>query len=478
MGRIRFDTASSWRHRLRGVRWGAAWIGAIGISALVLWWWWRAPGNGPAPRPAAEALPTAAVHPGAPAEGGHPPPAAAAALPASPPGSPPGSATAPEQTLEVCGLGIYRGVHRERDAERDIERLFPQAVIDAARERVTTALLAGSEREQVVGLLLRRTVPLNAQQATMRAVCGTDGDCYTRHHRQAPAPALQAIHQALATLARNSRDPWVYATVFTQVCAGMPPPMGAGALCEGLTAQGWAERDPDNAAPWMWLAQAAAEQRDAAAEHAAWAAAAERAAHRPYFATSHAVLQAQAAFREQPAPVRFVLNAEGWGYSAAMPIPYPMPFRRHCAAEQLAAPERRAVCESLVKHLSSDNAVLSEHFLAARVAEGLAAQGALPQREAQRLADERVALQMAHSAHFSPEQLLSCRGMAFMRRYEDDLAASGEVGAMRRVLAGTGQALEVWAAKGHAARAQAERAASAALAAAADGRAGASPARP
>jgi hypothetical protein len=135
-------------------------------------------------------------------------------------------------------------------ADTVIERDFDNPAFDkaeltrirAAREKLRSSLVASSDvRQQALGLGLQTTAAASEEHIDS-------------------AVALSA----LATLAASSEDPVVYA-IALRVCAEAAITT-SNTACDAISSNGWARSDPDNAVPWLELANEADRRQDFSAE--------------------------------------------------------------------------------------------------------------------------------------------------------------------------------------------------------------------
>lgn len=138
---------------------------------------------------------------------------------------------AERHSLELCGYGVYEPV-------TDDASHYPPEIAAAAElslQRLSARLLASAkDRDQALGLFLGAVVPAVGDG------CKASGSvCRKEQERQ---------QQVLAELARESRDPAVYALAQSscRMNSGLSLPN-----CAALKPADWAERDPKNASAWF-----------------------------------------------------------------------------------------------------------------------------------------------------------------------------------------------------------------------------------
>jgi len=301
---FRQDILGRMNDKERPVRaWGLAL--ALLCVAPGLWFWLRA---APPPQPA-PAAPVARVV--AARALARPSPSPRAAAPAAP--------TPSKSSIEVCGYG-----HLAIDASDPMAaHTVVRKLTDAARNKWLSSLQDSADlRARAAGLILNE------------AYQSFDGD------HAAPTYATPALVQ----LAVGARDPAVYALAFAD-CRRHPDPDGA---CNSVSASGWADRDPDNGLPWLFLADQAHKAGDPVAE----AAAVVRAAGANRFDAYTDSLFAFAA-AELPSDVtplaRWVFTVEASDIEAALPAPVLTGSRNYCSADALADPQVASQCNAMAE---------------------------------------------------------------------------------------------------------------------------------
>lgn len=324
------------------------------------------------------------------------PASAASAVPLRlrrPPASLPASAPAGRSDwLEVCGIGWVQaeepppGGRLEDWRERpraDWERRM-EAETEALRQRLSQRLRSSAEPfEQQLGLQLGRDYSAAAEQA------------------------------------RLSAEPSVYRLAL-QAC--LQP--GAGPRtpsCEQLSAQRWAQLEPDNALPWLLLGQEAQARGDRSGlEQALYRAAhADRLVPAPG-QLSTAVADRLPADAEPLARGGLLMELMAREFSGALNGISLVPLV--CTAQTLRDANRRQVCQSLARLLLGQGRSLMELGLGLAVAERLGLPATdLPVTRAQLEAALRQQEQLN-----PPDELLSCRGLSRLERWLREVGRVGE----------------------------------------------------
>jgi hypothetical protein len=238
------------------------------------------------------------------------------------------------------------------------------ARIQTAKERFQAALFQSTDkRQQAIGFLLQRSAMTNAVQ--------TDN---------------LAPLDALARLAADSSDPAVY-EIALMTC--MRSRAGAGATsCDSISAGNWSAIDPDNAVPWLTLANAAERSHDTASE----AIDIHRAAAAQRF-DNHASSLLALAQPAMPADLtlldQYYLGSFVTGIQSAMPLPYGR-LIHECSAQAGASSDELKDCGALAEHMLSSARTLFDFSLAIQLGDELG----WPQQRLADLRQERSALTM------------------------------------------------------------------------------------
>jgi hypothetical protein len=243
------------------------------------------------------------------------------------------------------------------------------------------------------------------------------------HYLAAPDP--QRL-RALVALAVHTRDPRVYRLALAR-CAREADDAEA---CERLSAEQWARLDADNAAPWLRIARQAAQRGDGAA----LADALYRAAHARRLdvdADAAARLLQRGELAALPPLRQLALSVQLSAHWAALPWADLLLAHEHCidAAQDI---ERQPLCSALAR-LYVDRADSAAVFaLGVQVAQaaGWSAEALL------RLAQQRDALRWAErQVDEHAAGAYGCAAWDVRQRWQAERAGSGELGALRRVLA-------------------------------------------
>ncbi len=394
------------------VRWLGALLILVALGALI--WQAREAGlAGPAP---GMGSPVRAVQPSLagmlPGPNGLPPAAAPSVQAFAAP--PLGRAAASPDAVAVCGIGPAPA-----DADRSPESraAWHAPVADAYEHMLNVLTHSGREAELATGLYLRGVLSPQAFAAEAAVPVPVAASAPAR-----PAAMHAGAVDALARMAAASTSAQVYALAMN-ACARRP---GEGA-CRLLTPAQWARLDPDNAVPWIYLADEAVQRRDSAAV-------AEALFQVAHATTSDARVMpalALAAARmpaDTPPLAATVVSNHLLQVAFAAPPPYEA-LSRSCEKAALADANRWQACAAVAEVLTSRSGSLAEMMVGARIGE----HAGWREERLQVLTDERDAISaQMHAALSDVGQLEDCGAQDRMRRRALALAVhGGEVGALR-----------------------------------------------
>lgn len=344
--------------------------------------------------------------------------------------SPPADPHADE--VQVCGGAWLR---TKPDGSVDEDDLTRATDAPDARQRVVAALRAQpSELAHAAALLLeRRGTGEGGRQTMVDSAFGcVSAEC--RDRRQA-VPELGEARDALARMAVSSTDPGVYALAF-RACG-----INGDGACQMLSAEQWAQLDPGNAAPWLYMLSAAHQHSDVALQNEALhrIATAQR-SNAGYLAVPG---QISAAVRSDETSMFAALNmtVEAIGLQAATAIPPYQPLVADCSGVALRDSNRRQTCAAIAEVLVARSDTLLERLIGLRVGQHVG----WPAERVDQLRGEFN----AYTQHAEPLVVMDYRGAglgcAQVRRSLDAVhrrAVEGEVGEMRAWVARSGKTPE------------------------------------
>ena len=348
---------------------------------------------------------------------------------------------------EVCGLGIVKAAQAGND-ESDPLALARQRRSPTVRAEWEAALQASPDvRTRAAGLRIAGMAgaeepgrAIDGRQADERKeACREDAACEKRAEEESAAVFARASAHphadALARLARDSKDPVVYALAMHH-CPRASGPAGPGA-CPLLSYEQWASIDPDNAAPWLYLADqvvagggdpSEALQRAARARH-----------NHTHWAALHGLVMAA-----QPSAVppleRLLMSVEVIGVQAAE-VPPLNATVKYCSTAELRSGNRRQTCEALADLLVNRGDTLLDLGVGRAVGEKL---GWSADRVAA-LRDEGLALMALQTEQLAGKQPYSCASAEILMAHFAQVTRLGELVAMRELLRRSGKSIEALA---------------------------------
>jgi hypothetical protein len=327
-------------------------------------------------------------------------------------------------TVELCGYGRVAAIREETD--------YPPGVVasaQAALQRATDELVDDpAPSRRATGLYLRNIVRFNelAEQYQRAGDCPDPGCISARLEQQRLALAPQV--QQLARLALETRDPRAY-SIALRACRHSPMEP-----CPRLSTAQWAELDPDNAAPWLWLAGEAAERKDEAGLAAALARAA-RAQTSDLLWPQFGLVTEHAAARSLPPAPRMVLLTRVVGVAAAMPIPNYSVVTQFCAPPRVAGPARRQLCSDLATPMTERPSSLMEFAIGIRLGE----RAGWPATKVKPLADQKEAIMALEDRLWPIVEPHGCAALKVMEARAEEFFGGSELAAGRRRIAESGQ---------------------------------------
>ena len=348
---------------------------------------------------------------------------------------------------EVCGLGIVKAAPAGND-ESDPLVLARQRRSPTVRAEWEAALQASPDvRTRAAGLRIAGMAgaeepgwAVDGRQADERkAACREDAACEKRADEEGAAVFARASAHphadALARLARDSKDPVVYALAM-QRCSRASGPAGPGA-CPLLSYEQWASIDPDNAAPWLYLADQVIVGGGDPSE------ALQRAARARHIHTHWAALHGLVMAAQPPAvpPLeRLLMSVEVIGVQAAE-VPPLNATVKYCSTAELRSGNRRQTCEALADLLVNRGDTLLDLGVGRAVGEKL---GWSADRVAA-LRDEGLALMALQSEQLAGKQPYSCTSTEILMAHYAQVSRLGELVAMRELLRRSGKSIEALA---------------------------------
>lgn len=335
-----------------------------------------------------------------------------------PPASAPGQAAHPDLPpgwLEVCNA----------------EPLSPEAAsaVDGARARGVLARV-----DTVLGQLQVHPDPASRAAGialadsmdfarTLAEFGPASGACADKACQAAVWKRVKEKERALAErrrtplvhLALSSGDVGIYALA-AQLCSGIWQETGP---CRQVSLAEWARREPDNMAPWLWLAKAAQERQDLPGRDEALfrVAAGSRQDHHHGLVT-RAVLAALPGDADGESQLHLLALALQVRDTKLLPM---FNMSAACTPDLLRDANRWQRCDALAEALTRRGNSMLELRYGTRIGEAV---GWSRDRVAG-LRDEAEAMGHAHGLVLGTERALSCRAIAAFRHF---IAETGEVG--------------------------------------------------
>lgn len=248
--------------------------------------------------------------------------------------------------------------------------------------------------------------------------------------------AADAAVEALAQHAVTTQNPAAYARAFL-ACHSKSVSSPA-STCPAITAARWAQLEPRNAAPWLYLANSAQSRNDALAVNDAFVqlAAAQKMDLR--WGSEYAVLTSESA-QALPRYVQIAMMIDIAGVSAAFAIPSYGTVLSMCTPASIRdIANRRQLCSDIGEVLVRNDTTL----IGTSVGIGLGERAGWPPARLTALRAEKSAAQAVMHANFAPDSLFSCSSWERDKSWLQDIARFGETGAARHRIAASGRSSE------------------------------------
>ncbi len=286
----------------------------------------------------------------------------------------------------------------------------------------------------MAGILMRQAVNTGRQAATEHAsgCAEIDEVCKVRAAVIEKRYANEALLE-MARLAQQSRDPDVVSHL-VRVCR-LDSDLESNPACLPFTWRAWAQSDPGNAAPWLFMAHDASGAKD-------WALADEA-----YFQAAHAktnnvrfdaLLLALARPELDPlsSPESALALQHLLQIHAMLPLPRYSRLYEYCKAAGVEGnPNRRQTCLGLMALLTQRSTLLVDFSMGRGLARHL---GLSPQR-LRELEDEHLAMHAVASTQESQSQPFSCESLSASRVSLLERATRGELQALQLMVVASGQ---------------------------------------
>jgi len=315
------------------------------------------------------------------------------------------------------------------------------AIADRQRDEAVQAMLAAletrSEPRARAAALYFRAARDRVDSVVIGACKERPGACSEeRQRREGDSEATEA----LARLAVSSSDPQVYAWAHRS-CVEVP--RASAGTCLMVNARQWARLDPANAAPWFAVAEEARSRKDAAGLDDAMFHVASAEVHDPGWGRATAEMIAAAPQASERAVGTWLAALTAISYES-LSLPSFQDASRYCEARALANANRRDICDKIATLLADRSTTLLGRVSGIALGKRL-------DWPAARLAAAEQERDAAYALHRRDEpQAGEPTRCANVRR---DLAGFieigrlGEVEALKRRIAATGESLDALAAE-------------------------------
>ena len=252
-----------------------------------------------------------------------------------------------DATATGCGIETAQAGQSESEADAMVERQRDEAV-----EAILAALAARPEpRARAAGLYFRAARGL-VDTASADA-CKSQPDACATFEQQRRDDGDSA--EALARLAVDSSDPQVYAWAYRS-CARVSRQVAGS--CQLVNALQWARLDPENAAPWLAVAQEAKSRKDAAGLDDAMFHVAAATIHDPGWGRAAAQMIEAAPRADEQAVGTWLAALSAINYEMALDLPSFQEATTYCDARALGNANRRDICDKVAAVLVDRSTIL------------------------------------------------------------------------------------------------------------------------
>ena len=319
-----------------------------------------------------------------------------------------------EVGIEVCGLGKSTGDPSDFADFSDVYESL-NSRMEHSRQQWLTAILHSSDlRTRAVGLL--------ANNGFVNALQGAHS---------------QDSVSSLVQLATNSRDPLIY-SIAIHACkpAFTKDPVAA---CQQINLTDWSDLDPDNAVPWLALAQEAHAAKDPIAEATAYARAATATRFDNYNWSLYSYVEPLLPAEASPLE-RYMLATGLVGLEAAMTQSYQAAYQ-HCSAAAAADVAVRSECSAVAELMVSKG----NSLLDLAIGTSIGARVGWPADRVKALQKKKDAImQLAwdHGGSADPTKQLTCDAINQANVFMTEWARNGALGAHEEELQRSGRTID------------------------------------
>jgi hypothetical protein len=361
-------------------------------------------------------------------------------------------------------------------ADKDLPAQSPDAAgavklpVEQARVQMLRMLAASSsDVARAAALLIQQSAPTASagdEQATCAsAACPKAVSVVEQASGTQPRTGATSFRDQLARQALASHSPHIYAIAF-EACQAPRTDKSVVDACQMLSADQWARLDPNNAIPWLHVANEAKARGDlAAVNEAMYRISKAHTSDMPW--TALPSLAAKHLPADAPALTKAAITSQLMEV-ASHSVPRHQTATQYCAAARPNDANRQQVCSAIAEVLTTKGTSLVDLSVGIAVAE----YAGWPAERVAALRQERDAMeQVGASMPRTVQDKVNCTVIQKHAELIDELGKHGEVGTMRRHIQRSGLTVAELAQRTQEARskAAAQRAAAAASAPATTG---------
>ncbi len=234
---------------------------------------------------------------------------------------------------------------------------------------------------------------------------------------------------AFLEFAASTVAPDLYALAFYGCGAGFH--QDSEGRCMQISAERWAQVDPDNAVPWLYMANAAERRGDLATRNEAYFRASRAALSNSRVAAYADLLQSDVT-RSAPLETQVAMSVEFIGRVAAIPLPSSGLLQDFCSVRAVSDPNRRQVCSDLAEVMAERGDSLIDLSFGSTIARRV---GWSPDR-LDALRDRLDASKQLFGEQASSSPMEGCKALL---SYVFDKVRFGEVVQYRRLIEASGR---------------------------------------
>lgn len=334
-----------------------------------------------------------------------------------------------KEGVEVCGMSPTEAAYWVASDGR-IGGLT-EATAALLAEAAGAIVQSADARERTTGLYIQAYLSQSAggEERELK-----DRECKTPECRRALtaawAESRRNAARPLAELARQSRDPAIYAAA-VHLC--QKEETGG---CNGISYSGWAKLEPENVAPWMMVSEQAKANGDANARAEALRriATASLVDFRP---PDMRPLINAGALKDAAAPSQYGLLGSMIGVAASISINHGMALGNICLRADIWDDERKAICHNLANMMAEKDRSMVGLRMATIVAKKLG----WSDERIQALQDESDMIMGSWMADANHENRVGCEQMAKEIQRGKEWLTIGERAVARQQAAKSGKTI-------------------------------------